>query len=168
MTNGTQKRNETRITTPSDTEIGIEREFDAPRQLVWDAYTDPELLPEWIGPAGEKATVLEMDVREGGSYRYSFPMPEGQTIEFYGEYLEVDEPKVLASTFNFSLMSELPPSTDRFELIELDGGERTRLVSISTFETKELRDGMLESGMEKGVVEGYDAMDELLEGLKRN
>ncbi|CAN5582284.1 SRPBCC family protein [soil metagenome] len=167
MTNGTQKRNETKITTPSETEICIEREFDAPRQLVWDAWTDADLFPEWIGPAGDKATVLEMDVRVGGKYRYSFPHG-GEGIEFYGEYLEVDEPKVLAATFNFSLMSELPAQIDRLELEELDDGERTRLVSISTFESKELRDGMLESGMESGVVDGYNAMDELLERLKRS
>jgi uncharacterized protein YndB with AHSA1/START domain len=167
MTNGTENRNETTITTPSDTEIRIEREFDAPRELVWEAYTDPELFAQWIGPASKTMTVLEMDVREGGSYRYSAPDGQGSSFEFYGEYVEVKQPEVLTATFNFSLMSELPASVDRFELTEIDDGRRTRLVSITTFETKELRDGMLQSGMEVGVVEGYEAMDRLLARLKQ-
>lgn len=167
MTNGTQNRNETKISTPSETEIRIEREFDAPRRLVWDAYTDPELFGEWIGPARETATVLEMDVRVGGSYRFAMHSSDGEAIEFYGEYLEVESLRVLASTFSFSLMSELPPSVDRFELEELDGGERARLVAISTFESKQLRDGMLQSGVETGVVEGYEQLDKVLVRIKR-
>lgn len=165
MSNAAQKRNQTKISTPSETEIRIEREFDAPRQLVWNAYTQPELFSQWIGPRREQSTVMEMDVRVGGGYRFRMDTSDGQEIEFYGEYLEVFEPVSLASTFSFSLMSELPPSIDRLELEELDGGERTRLVAISTFESRELRDGMLESGMETGVVEGYEQMDELLERL---
>ncbi len=87
MTNDVQ--NTTSITTEGDTVIRMEREFDAPPELVWEAYTDPELLSEWLGPHGTKLAV-EADVREGGSYRWK---DEEAGIEFWGEYREVNRPE---------------------------------------------------------------------------
>ena len=158
MTNDVQ--NTTSITTEGDTVIRMEREFDAPPELVWEAYTDPELLSEWLGPHGTKLAV-EADVREGGSYRWK---EEEAGIEFWGEYREVNRPKVLESTFEFS-GAPGHGAVDRLELEELDGG-RTRLVAISTYESKEDRDAAVASGMEKGVVEGFEKMDSVLERLK--
>ncbi len=158
MTNGV--KNTTSITTESDTVIRIEREFDASPELVWEAYTDPELLSEWLGPHGTRLTVVECDVREGGSYRWKH---EEAGIEFWGEYREVAPPKVLESTFEFS-GAPGHVAVDRLELEELDGG-RTRLVAISTYASKEDRNAAVASGMEKGIVEGYDKMDAVLERL---
>lgn len=155
MTNGTT--NETAINAQDERQIRIEREFDYPRELVWEAYTTPELLAEWLGPHGSDMTV-EADVRVGGKYSWA----QGE-IQFWGEYREVDPPNVLESTFEFN-GAPGHVSIDRLELEELDGG-RTRAVAISTFDSKEDRDAALQSGMEKGVVEGYEKMDSILERL---
>ncbi|MDQ4071696.1 MAG: SRPBCC family protein [Actinomycetota bacterium] len=161
MTNETT--NTTSITTPSDTEIRMEREFDAPRQLVWEAYTDPELLGQWLGPHDHPVTVTHSDLRPGGSYRWTSPGYGDEELEFYGEYREVSPPEVLEATFEFG-GAPGKVSVDRLVLEELEGG-RTRLVTTSTFDSKEDRDGMLQSGMEKGVVEGHEKLDALLERL---
>lgn len=154
----TDTLHKTSITTPSDTEIRIERTFDAPRELLWEAFTDAETLGEWLGPHGHRLEV-EMDPRPGGTYRWLDRSDSGEWV-FFGEYLEVREPEVLVTTFAWE-DSGFPPSTDRTEFHEIDGG-RTKLVTISTFETKELRDGMLESGMEIGVNDGYDKLDAIV------
>src|SRR5436309_2847522 len=99
MTNEVHERHKTSITTPSDTEIRIERTFDAPRQLVWEAYTDPELLPEWLGPRELTMTVDEFDFRPGGSYRFVHRSPDGNEFAFFGEIHEVDEPNYVVRTF---------------------------------------------------------------------
>lgn len=148
----------TSITTPSDTEIRIERTFDAPRELVWEAYTDPETLGAWLGPHGHTFKI-ESDLRPGGTYRWEDSFDD-QEIVFFGEFLEVREPELLSATFAWE-DSGYPPSIDTTEFIEVEGG-RTTLVTISKFESKELRDGMLQSGMEKGVNDGYDKLDEIL------
>ncbi len=156
-------RNPTSITTPSDTQIRVEREFDAPRDLVWEAYTDPVLLSEWLGPKDRELKVTEMDLRVGGSYRWTTPGDDGEELSFTGEYREISEPEVLEATFEFS-GAPGHVSVDRFELQELEG-DRTRLVSITTFDSKDDRDAMLQSGMEKGVVEGHEKLDAVLERL---
>jgi len=153
-------QNDTIITTPSDTQIRIEREFDGPREAVWEAYTDPELIVQWMGPRALTTTVETMDVRPGGTYRYVSRDAEGNEYAFGGEYREVSPPEILVCTFLFEGMPG-SGSVDRLELHELDGG-RTRLVAVSTFATKEERDGMLQSGMDSGVREGYERLDEIL------
>lgn len=159
MTN-VHEKNPTTITTPSNTQIRIERIFDAPRELVWEAYTDAESLPEWLGPRRLTMTIDEMDVRPGGSYRFTHHDADGNEFRFFGEYREIVPQEVLEWTFNFEGM----PGTaiDRSEFEDLDG-ERTKLVVTSTYESKEQRDRMLESGMETGVREGHERLDELLE-----
>jgi uncharacterized protein YndB with AHSA1/START domain len=152
-------QNETVITTPSDTQIRIERELDGPREAVWEAYTNPELIVQWLGPRKFTTTVETMDVRVGGTYRYISRDADGTEYAFGGEYREVSAPEILECTFVFD---GIPGgAVDRLELHELDGG-RTRLVVVSTFATKEERDGMLASGMDSGVREGYERLDELL------
>jgi len=156
-------KNRTSITTPTDTTIRMERVFDAPRELVWAAYTDPELLSEWLGPKDRAITVAEMDLRVGGRYRWTTPGDDGEELAFYGEIRELREPEAIEQTFEFSGVPG-SVSVDRVEFEELEGG-RTRAVTISTFDSKEERDGKLHSGMEKGVVEGYEKLDEVLERL---
>ena len=161
MTNEVHERHKTSITTPSDTEIRIERTFDAPRQLVWEAYTDPELLPEWLGPRELTMTVDEFDLRPGGSYRFTHRDSEGNEFVFFGELREVEEPNLIVRTFAWEGMPG-KFSVERAEFEELEG-DRTRIVVTSSFDLKEDRDGMLESGMEHGVVESYTRLDELFE-----
>ena len=160
MTNEVHERHKTSITTPSDTEIRIERTFDAPRQLVWEAYTDPELLPEWLGPRELTMTVGEF-LRPGGSYRFTHRDSEGNEFVFFGELREVEEPNLIVRTFAWEGMPG-KFSVERAEFEELDG-DRTRIVVTSSFDSKEDRDGMLESGMEHGVVECFTPLDELFE-----
>ena len=147
------------VTAPSETEVRIEREFDAPRELVYEAYTDPELMREWLGPHRLAMTVQEMDVRPGGSYRYTHEDENGAFV-FFGEFREVDPARLLVQTFQWE-GNDAPPSVDRVEFEELDGN-RTRIVVTGTFDSKESRDAILEAGMEKGVREGYEKLDELL------
>ncbi len=161
MTNEVHERHKTSITTPSDTEIRIERTFDAPRQLVWEAYTDPELLPEWLGPRELTMTVDEFELRPGGSYRFTHRDSEGNEFVFFGELREVEEPNLIVRTFAWEGMPG-KFSVERAEFEELEG-DRTRIVVTSSFDSKEDRDGMLESGMEHGVVESYTRLDELFE-----
>jgi uncharacterized protein YndB with AHSA1/START domain len=154
--------NATSITTPSDTEIRIERIIAAPRSLVWEAYTDPELLARWLGPRDLSMTVDEYGLRPGGSYRFTHRDADGQPFVFFGEILEVDEPNALARTFAWEGMPG-KSSTERAEFDDVDGG-RTRIVVTSSFDSREDRDGMLESGMESGVNESYERLDELVAG----
>ena len=164
MNTDVQELHTTSVTTPSDTEIRMERLFDAPRELVWEAYTDPDLLAQWLGPHDGTMSVEHMDLRPGGTYRWIHRTSDGGEHGFSGEYRVVEAPSVLESTFKYDPVDEV--SIDRLELEELDGG-RTRLVASSTFSSKEARDGMLQSGMEKGVNEGYDKLDELLARRQR-
>jgi uncharacterized protein YndB with AHSA1/START domain len=159
MTSNVQERHPTTISTPSDTEIRIEREFDAPRELVWEAYTDPEMVAEWLGPRDSSRPEITMDLRTGGSYRWDF----GE-YKFFGDFREVVPQERIVTTFDWET-SERQPSVDHAEFEDLGDG-RTRIVIMSTFASKEDRDAMIADGMERGVRDGYSKMDELLERLK--
>jgi uncharacterized protein YndB with AHSA1/START domain len=149
-----------KVTTPSDREIRIEREFDAPRDRVFALMTDPELIPEWYGPRSMTTVVDHMDVRPGGSWRFVAKSPDGSEMAFQGEYREVTPPERLVQTFGWEGMpGHASVETAVFE--ELEGG-RTKITVTSVFETNEDRDGMLASGMEGGMNETYDRFDELL------
>ena len=153
------------VTTPTDLTIRTERIFDAPPEVIFEFWTDPGLLSQWLGPDRLEMTVEEYDVRPGGSYRYIHKDPgTGAEYVFFGEFLEIDEPVKLVQTFNFVMEPQPPPSIDQLDLIPLENG-RTRLVTLTTFESKEHRDGMNQSGMEQGMNEGYAKLDALL--LKR-
>jgi uncharacterized protein YndB with AHSA1/START domain len=163
MSEETNTRHLTTVTTPSNTEVRIERGFDAPRALVYEAYTDPELMSEWLGPRGLTMTVQEMDVRTGGSYRYTHE-DEDEAYVFFGEFREVDPPRLLVQTFQWE-GNEAPASLDRVEFEGLDG-DRTRIVVTATFDSVASRDAILEAGMARGVEEGYEKLDELLARLQ--
>ena len=150
------------VTTPTDREIHIEREFAAPRDKVFAAFLDPDLIPEWYGPRDTTTIVDVMDVRPGGSWRFVMRGADGSETAFRGSYREITPPERIVQTFEWEGMpGHISVETAVFE----DLGERTRLVATSRFETREDRDGMLASGMEGGMNETYDRLDEVLARL---
>jgi len=157
--------NETVVTLPSDTEVQVERIFDAPRDLVWDCYTDETLVADWLGPRRLKMRIEKWDFRVGGKWHYFHIDEEGNEYEFFGEFREIEQPTKIVQTFNFVMEPQPPASIDSVEFIELDDG-RTKLVGSTTFESKEQRDGMVQSGMEKGMSESFEQLDEILDSRK--
>ena len=150
------------ITTPTDREIRVERTFDAPRDRVFAVYTDPELIPEWWGPRGTRTEVAQMDVRTGGGWRFVAHNSDGSQNGFRGTYREVSPPERIVQTFEWDGMpGYVSVETATFE----DLGDRTKVVTVSQFYTPAERDGMLNSGMEGGMNETYQRLDELLERL---
>ncbi|TMG01952.1 MAG: polyketide cyclase [Chloroflexi bacterium] len=154
------------VKTPSDTEIVMTREFDAPRELVFEAHSKCEHLEKWWGPRKYSLEVCEMDFRPGGKYRFLHRGPDGlEEHGFRGEYREIVPPEKIAWTFEWEGMPG-HISLDTLTLEDLGGG-RTKLVSHSRFDSKEDRDGMLQSGMEEGAGETYDRLAEFVQTLKR-
>lgn len=152
-------------TLPSDREIVLTRVFDAPRELVWKACTDPEAIPRWWGPRRHTTTVDKMDVRPGGAWRFVSRDPDGNEFAFHGEYREVVPPERMVQTFEFEGMPG-HVSVDTMTLVERQG--KTTLTSTSVLDSVEDRDGMLQSGMEAGVRETYDRLAEYLESMARD
>jgi uncharacterized protein YndB with AHSA1/START domain len=161
------KNNLTNITAePGKQEIMITREFDAPRELVFRAFTDPELYVQWIGPRGLTMTLETFESRNGGSWRYIQKDPGGNEFAFHGVNHEVLPPERIIGTFEFEGLPEkghVILQTARFEALP---GNRTRMTSQSVFQSITDRDGMLQSGMEAGVNDSYDRLDELLKNMQ--
>ena len=153
-------RREATISLPSDRETLISRVFDAPAALVWDAITKPEHVRRWYGLRAMEMTVCEIDLRPGGKWRYAQTAPGGgDEFAFSGEYREIDAPNRLVSTEEFEAM----PGTGYLvtvTLTEVDG--KTTLTSHLQYQKQEHRDGHLQSGMEVGMNETYQRLDELL------
>lgn len=147
-----------KVTTPTDREIRIERVFDAPRDRVWRAFTDPKLVAQWWG-RGNKLVVERMEVERGGHWRFVEHSEEG-SHGFEGRYREVTPQDRIVQTFEWDGM----PAYVIIESIEFEdlGDGRTRVVNVSLFHTTEERDGMLSSGMEQGLNQSYAALDRLL------
>jgi uncharacterized protein YndB with AHSA1/START domain len=146
------------VTTPAEREIRIERVFDASRDRVWRAFTEPALVAQWWG-RGNHLVIERMEVERGGNWRFVEHAPDG-THGFEGRYREVTPQERLAYTFEWDgLPGHVIIETATFE--ELGDG-RTRVVTTALFHTTEERDGMLHSGMEGGLNESYAALDRLL------
>jgi uncharacterized protein YndB with AHSA1/START domain len=141
--------------------VRITREFDAPPAAVFRAHTDPELVMQWMGPRGMEAKVDYFDCRTGGSWRYVHSMG-GEDYGFHGCFHEVRPDEVIVQTFTFEGVPD-GVALERIELEDLGDG-RTRLVATSLVDSFEGRDAFVASGMETGVVEGYERLDELLAG----
>lgn len=162
MTNRQKDLTTATVTTPADREIHIERIFEAPRDRVFAVFTDPELISEWWGPRGTTTFVEKMDVRTGGDWRFLCRTSDGAETGFRGTYREVSPPERIVQTFEWDGMpSHISVETATFE----DLGDRTKVTTTSLFHTTEERDGMLGSGMEGGMNETYQRLDELLERL---
>jgi len=153
----------TKVTLPSDTEILITREFDAPRALVFKAMTDPDLIPRWWGPRKYQTTVDKMDVRPGGAWRFIVREPDGRETGFRGEYREIVAPERIVQTFEWEPMAG-HISIETATFTEHNG--RTLLTNRTQFSSKEDRDGMIQSGMEGGLRETHDRFAELLVELR--
>jgi len=147
-----------KITTPTDREIHIERVFNAPRERVWRAFTNPKLIAQWWG-RGNKLVIERMEVERGGHGRFIEHSPNG-VHGFEGRYREVTPPERLALTFEWDGMPG-HVAVNTMTLEDLGDG-RTKVVTTSLFHTTEERDGMLRSGMEQGVNQSYAALDALL------
>lgn len=141
--------------------ITITREFDAPRELVFRAWTDPELVVQWLGPRASRMRITQWDCRTGGSWAY-VDGREGDPdyASFYGSFHEVREPSRLVQTFTWAGAPD-GVSLETLTLEELPDG-RTRSVSTSVVESFEIRDAILSSGMDVGVIQGFEKLDELL------
>ncbi len=143
-------------------ELRAERVFNAPREKVYEAMTNPDLIPRWWGRRQDTTTVEEMDVRVGGRWRF-VTEGEDESHGFSGVFRVLDKPERVVQTFEWDGMPGYI-SVDAVELEDLGDG-RTRVVATSTFHFPEERDGMLGSGMEVGMNETYDRLEELLAEL---
>ena len=140
--------------------IRISREFDAPRSKVFRAHTDPELVRQWLGPRGLEMTVDRWECRTGGEYRYIHSR-DGEEFGFHGSFHEVRPDELIVQTFTYEGM---PDSVALEKVVFEDlGNGRTRLVATSLGDSFEARDAMIAGGMEHGIVEGYERLDEVLE-----
>jgi len=149
--------NETTAVYQDGTDLVFERTFDAPRDRVWKAFTDPESIPRWWGPHGTTTTVVEMDVRPGGRWRYVSRAADRDDVTFYGEYLEVKPPERYEWTFMFDVEGIGPqggPETFTFE----DLGGKTKVVSVGHFGSVEALEGALSTGMVGGAIETWDRL----------
>lgn len=152
---------------PGKQEIIIIREFDAPRELVFKTFIDPKLYTQWLGPRGLTMTLEIFEPKNGGMWRYIQKDQDGNEYAFHGVSHEVTAPERIISTFEFEGLPEkghVILETARFEALP---GDRTKLTSQSVFQSVVDRDGMLHSGMEEGVNDSYDRLDELLEKMRK-
>jgi len=146
------------VTTPRDREIRIERIFNASRDRVWNAMTDPELVAEWWG-RGNKLVIEKLEVKRGGHWRFVEHSAEG-VHGFEGRFREVTPPERVVQTFEWDGMPGYV-IVNTMTLEDLGDG-RTKMVTTSLFHTTEERDGFLQSGMEGGMNQSYEALDRVL------
>jgi uncharacterized protein YndB with AHSA1/START domain len=155
--------NKTKITAePGKQELTITREFDAPRELVFKAFTDPVLYVKWLGPRRLSTRLETFEPHSGGSWRYVQSGADGMEHAFHGVYHEVCYPERIINTFEYEGLPEsghVILETMRFEAMP---GGRTRLVGQSVYQSVADRDGMLQAGMEEGVNDSYERLAELL------
>ena len=157
-------KNTTKITAEKGKqEFFIEREFDAPPGLVFIAFTEPEWLLQWLGPSNLSMEIEKLDNRSGGSYRFLHADDKGNRFAFNGAIHEVTEPVRMIRTFEFEGLPERGHVSLEFLTLEALPGDRTKLHIQSIFKSVEDRDGMINSGMEGGMNEGFDKLDKLFE-----
>jgi uncharacterized protein YndB with AHSA1/START domain len=156
----TATKHETEILAPEGLPIiEIRREFDAPVDRLFRAFVDPDLFAQWVGPRSLDTRIDEWECRTGGRYRY-VSLQDGEEYGFYGSFHEVRENERIVQTFTYAGM----PDEVALEIMTLESlpDGRSRLRSVSVGDSVEGRDAMIASGMETGIVEGYEKLDELL------
>jgi uncharacterized protein YndB with AHSA1/START domain len=146
------------VTTPSDLEIVLTRVFDAPRRMVFDAFSKPELLKRWFGPRGWSLVVCDVDLRVGGSFRFVMRGPDGKDMGMRGVYREIVAPE---RSVHMESFDDFPGESQvTAVLVEKDG--KTTLTATILYASKEIRDAVVKSGMGHGAAESYDKLAELL------
>jgi uncharacterized protein YndB with AHSA1/START domain len=150
------------VTTPSEREIAMTRVFDAPRHLVFEAYTKPELLKRWLGVRnGWTLAVCEIDLRVGGKYRYVWRGAKGQEMGMGGIFVEIEPPERIVSTEAFDESWYPGEAVGTVLLVEQDG--QTTLTLSVLYQSKEARDTALQTPMTEGVSESFDKLAEVLQ-----
>ena len=153
------KTGETTFTTPSDREVAMSRVFNAPRSLVWEAWTSPEHVPHWLlGPEGWTMPVCEIDLRPGGEFRFGWRKGDGEEMEIRGAYQEVAPPERLVSTESWG--GDWPETINTLVLSEEDG--KTTMTQTVLYPSKEARDAALETGMKDGASVSFERLAEYL------
>ncbi len=153
-----------KVSTPSDREIAMTRVFDAPRRLVFEALTKPELLKKWLlGPPSWTMPVCEIDLKVGGAYRFLWRAADGTEMGIRGVYREIAPPERFVATEKFD--QAWYPGEALVTNVLAEQGDKTILTLTVRYESKEARDGVLKTGMQKGVAASYDRLAELLPSL---
>jgi uncharacterized protein YndB with AHSA1/START domain len=154
-----------KVTTPSDQEIQLTRLFNAPRHLVFEAMTKPEHVKQWWGRLGEgySVPVCEIDLRVGGAWRFVNRHPKGEAA-FYGEYREIAPPSRLVFT---EIFEQFPDSVSVVSTEFTDEDGKTRMTATVRYESLEVRDMVLASGMSRGAGISYDRLEDLVAALQR-
>jgi uncharacterized protein YndB with AHSA1/START domain len=147
-----------KVTTPSEREVVLTRVFDAPRKLVFDALTKPELLKRWFGPRGWSLNVCEVDLRVGGKWRFVLIGPDGSKMGMSGVYREITPPQGEVHTEQFDDY----PGESVVTCVLVEDNGRTTLTGTVLYESQEIRDIVIKSGMEHGAAETYDKLAEYL------
>jgi uncharacterized protein YndB with AHSA1/START domain len=150
-----------RITTPTERELVLVRAFDAPRSLVFDALTRPDLLRRWYGPRGWSLAVCEIDLRVGGAFRFVSRRPDGKEIGQRGIYREIVPPERIVHT---EAWEDWNPGECLVTTVLAEQGGRTTLTNTTLFPSREVRDMLLESGMASGADETYEKLAACLAG----
>ena len=152
------------LATPTEKEIVVTRVFNAPRQFVFDAFTKPELLKRWLfGPGNWSLEVCEVDLRVGGSYRYVWRGPNGEEMGMGGIHREVVPPERIVATQLFDQDWTNGEAIGTIVLTEQDG--KTTLTNTILYSSREARDAVLKTPMDKGMAAGYDRLEQILESL---
>lgn len=151
-----------KVTLPADEQILITREFNAPKHLVFKAYTTPELVKRWWSAKRGEVTVAEIDLRVGGKWRYAMVTEDGMEVAFHGEYREVVPNERIVSTEVYEAMPDAQ-AVNTLTLTEADG--RTTLTVLVQHTSKEHRDAHIESGMEDGLQDALDLLEEVAVSL---
>jgi len=149
------------VTTPTEREIVLTRVFDAPRSLVFDAMTKPELLKRWFGPRGWSLVVCEVDLKVGGAWRFVLRGPDGTEMGMRGVYREIVPPERSVHTESFDDF----PGESLVTTTLVEQGGKTRLTGTVLYPSQEIRDMVIKSGMEHGAAETYDKLAEYLASI---
>ena len=152
-----------KITRPSDTRIEIVREFDAPKRLVYRAWTEPDLMRRWLTGGHGETKSLEVYLRPGGKWRHVMVMPDGQEGALHGEYTEVVPEERLVHTEIYEAMPDAPPTLETNLFEEHDG--RTTVTTYLDVADKATRDMLMDSGMMDGMDVAYDLLDQVVQSL---
>lgn len=148
---------------PGEPIILMKREFDFPRDFVWDVYTNGDHMKHWWGPRKYDTVVHEFDFRNGGKWRVDNVSKDGKDVHpFNGEFSNIRPKDEFTWTFGYA---DIPPGTETYRFIDLGG--RTRLETVSHFPDAATRDAIAQGGMEEGAIETYERLEELLDKLSR-